>query len=703
MLDGERDDRRFEKFTADLFSIRDGIDYETTAATGDTGVDAEAQRTLAKGVAVVCATTQAAGHRAKAKADVEKQIARSRHLVRLHICFSKDLAKSVLDEIRADAAKRLPAAEVEVHGQSGLCDLAFRYQKAFLESYSRELAEHALWLKGKADDDDDDNQVNILRVAITTVFEPEMAKQRQAILDTLIVTALADGKPKTTAQLNASVAAGLKLARPPLPGYLLATLESLRGRAVITRSPNGFKLTDAGYELRDAMIAKGARSSMDGRTAFRSLLGDLDEESLSQAEFSKLWLALQRQFTHLFLNNGLRVIGELQAMLRSDEGDPGTGTSTGILSRAVQGALDDIAMLRLRPPAARRVAEVLGEMLGNRHSPAFRWISELGVKYIVVCALGLDPELEQRVRDRIANWVVIPDTHVVLSYICKGDEGHAACAAVLKQLHRFECEIWAMQPVLEEAVHHAEIAADSFEEWLERVRQKQREYPELRAAELLQASDNAFVKGFAAEIDTSVRRSEWTEYIGQFKGQGKFEIGPLARVLEAEIGAIRIDDDGNIRSVGRAYAQKLLNPDHRPVDSTATLRCEWDGRLLASCVVRRRLLASNRRAIIVSDSDRLRTSMYSMINPDKRAGIKVVEPAALAYSLAFTPGTSVNLECVRHFLFSGNVNLPEYLLAGSVLAEAFLKAPRFLRVSTLNDRIEDALVSPGGAAPHPRS
>ena len=34
IIEGDRDDRRFEKFTADLFSTIEGIQYETTAPTG---------------------------------------------------------------------------------------------------------------------------------------------------------------------------------------------------------------------------------------------------------------------------------------------------------------------------------------------------------------------------------------------------------------------------------------------------------------------------------------------------------------------------------------------------------------------------------------------------------------------------------------------------------------------------------------------
>jgi hypothetical protein len=687
-------DRRFERFCADLFSVRDGISYETTAPTGDEGVDARAQVTLAEGVSVVCATTQRKGVKIKAISDVDKQARREKRLARLHICVAQDVNEATLDEIREYAAQHLPRTEIEVHGRSGLSDIAFRYQRPFLDNYRRELDEHTLWLKQKSDDFEDVNQVNLLRIAVTTVFDPEILKQRQLITDSLIITALGDGTPKTAQQISATVANGLKLERAPHSSYLLTSIESLCQRFLLEKTRFGLRLTRLGHELREQLIAQGVTSSLDGRAAFRALLGELPAGSLTAEDFSRLWRAVQLKLSKLFLNNGLRVVAELQSIAAGEPNAVAPVGPGGILSSAVYGLLADVEGLHLNDLVANRVAEVLREMLVNNQTDAFRWISELGIKYVVICSLGLDPELERRLQEQVANWILIPDTHVVLSYLCPGDEGHESCVAILEQLRRLGTSIWAMEPVVEEAAHHAGIADRSYRDWFERVRQVRINIPDAQPTDLLQETDNAFVKGFAHTVGGSFNQSDWSDYIQQFRGPGGHDFWPLTEILEQEVGCQFKEDAPEVANVGRAFASTVLQLNEREVSPATTLRCEWDGRLLASVVIYRKSESATRRLIVMSDSDRLRQFLYKNVTPDRRHGLKIADPAAIACALAVVPGTSVNLNCVRHFLFNAGVLLPEYLYESSTLAQAFSSA-RVLRNPALRERLEEAIMSSG--------
>jgi hypothetical protein len=63
-----------------------------------------------------------------------------------------------------------------------------------------------------------------------------------------------------------------------------------------------------------------------------------------------------------------------------------------------------------------------------------------------------------------------------------------------------------------------------------------------------------------------------------------------------------------------------------------------------------------------------------------------------ACALAAVPGTSVNLECVRHFLFSGSVTFSSATRPDEMLMNAFLKTPKLLRRSALVTGIEDAIM-----------
>jgi hypothetical protein len=690
-IEKDSNDLRFEKFAADLFSYRDGIAYETTAPTGDQGIDARAQLTLREGVSIICATTQRKGFRAKAESDIDKNAGRPRRIARLHVCFSQDLSEETLQSIKSYAGNKLPHAEVEVHGRSGLTDLAFRYQRPFTDNYGRELDEYTLWLTEKSDDDDDANEVNLLRVAVTTVFHPEIVKQRELLTESLVITALGDGSEKQSEEITAAVASGLKLERAPQFSYLVSAIESLKGRGLVNRTRRGFKLTDAGHSFRDQLLAQGVSSSLDGRTAFRDLLGEFQSDVLSNHDFSRLWRAVQQRLSRLSLNNGLKVIAELQSISQQNDPSVSTAGATGILSATVHALLDEIDALRLNDRVAKRAAEVLREMLANHHCRAFRWLSELAVKYVVICSLGLDPEIERRIRDRVRTWVIIPDTHVVLSYLCGGDEGHESCNAVLTQLKKLEGSIWLIKAVLEETAHHAVIADESFRDWVERVRDIQKRFPDTNPSEVLYESDNAFVKGFAAVMGNSLVPSMWSDYICQFRGHHAKDVVALARTLEEELSAEYKEEQSQVVETGRAFAQVLLRPDYHEVGKFSTLRCEWDGRLLASVVLYRQTEPSGRKLIIVSDSDRLRGFLARHVNPDRKHGLKVTDPAAIACALAVVPGSSVNLDCVRHFLFNARISLPAYLYESNVLAQAFTSA-RVLRNAALRDRLDDALI-----------
>jgi hypothetical protein len=683
------DDRRFEKFTADLFSSRDGISYETTAPTGDGGVDARAPVRLVEGVAVVCATVQRKGFKTKAIADIDKNVASLSKIVRLHVCFGQDVKEETLQEVRKYAVSKLPHADIEVHGRTGLSDIAFRYQGPFLDNYRRELEEHTLWLLEKSDEHEDPNQVNLLRIAVTTVFHPEIIKQRELLLESLVVTALSSSA-KSVDEIAVAVAEGLKLQRAPQKSFLLASIASLEVRGIIEKAKSRLRLTSLGYNLRDQLVAQGVSSSLDARAAFFRLLGELPSNALTADEFSRLWRTIQLRLSKLFLHNGLRVVEELQAIAADGNTDASPAQSA-LLSSAIHGILDEIENLRLNERVSKRIAEVLRQMLTNSKADAFQWLSELGVKYVVICSLGLDPELERRIRERVASWVVIPDTHVILSYLCVGDEGHDACDAILKQLHHLGGTIWAMEPVVEEAIHHAVIADASFRDWNERIRCLKNDYPDLNHADVLQQTDNAFVKGFAHVAAAPIKQSDWFEYIQQFRGVSGRDPSILSDALAQELNCEYKQDLPEVAEVGRAFAKTVLHADEREVSSSATLRCEWDGRLLASTVLYRKLEPVTRRFIIASDSDRLRHFLYKNVVPERRYGLKIADPSSIACALAMVPGTSANLNCVRHFLFNGNISLPGYLYESNKLAEAF-RAARVLRNPALRDRLDAAML-----------
>jgi hypothetical protein len=702
-ISADRDDRRFERFVADLFSARDGISYETTAPTGDRGIDGRVDDE--SGISIVCATTQSRDFKRKGMSDIDKVRDLSMRVARLHVCFSKDVKEETLHELTKYANAQLGTKkrlknQVEAHGLSGLVDLAFRYQRPFLDNYSRDLDDHAIWWKRLSDhgEDEEQNEVNLLRIALTTVFDPDVLKQRTRITDNLVITALADGLPRSLREINLAVTKGLKLDQAPWQSYIVAAVESLRGRQLIAEQHEKYRLTDEGHALRDELIARGAASSYEGRREFEILLGNVRGQRLPVEMFSKVWRLVQERFARLFLSNGLRVLAELHAIASTTK--DAAEANLRLLPSTISGLLDELRQFDLPREVLDQIARVLAQMLHDTTSGGFRWISELGTKYVVICSLGLDPELERRIHERVARWTVVPDTHVLLSYLCRGDEGHAACHAILAQLARLESNICLAQAALEESAHHAEIADRCFIEWCDRVRLARQTIPNAKLLDLLHSRDSAFVKGFAAEAGDAFRPSDWGQYIRQFRGSRPRDVTSLGRLLQRELRAIPIPDDGMIVAGAKAFAERVTHAEYRNESTNAesrTLRIEWDARLLAACLEWKQRTNDARQVIILSDSDALRRMFYRNVAPERRASLKISDPGTVALALAVAPGTSVNLECLRHFLFGGQIKLSEELQANNFLAKAFGDSIRFLRGSALRDRLDDALVPAGGA------
>jgi hypothetical protein len=688
IIEGDSDDLRFETFCADIFSEREGIDYETTAQGGDLGTDARGTMRLTKGSARICATTEKRGFRAKAEWDIDRLALQGTAVARLHICFSRAVKEEVLREMEKYARQKFPDAEdIEAHSSPGLSDIAFRDQRPFLDNYARELAEQQLWLRGQIDEGDEGtDQVNVLRIALTTVFHPEITRQKELITQNMVLTALESGESKNVTDINAIIAQGLGLQRPPLAGYIVSAVDALMKDGLVETTPRGIRLTTAGSSRLEKLVALGAKASLDAKASFKFLLGSVEKDELTAAQFSRVWRSVQRHLSNLFLNNGLRVVGELQRLASGESGS----SSPLLLTSALQHILDEVFDLELPIDLQERIVAVVRDMLQNAHSPAFQWISDLGIKYVVICALGLDPRLEQRIRDRVSQWVVVPDTHVVLSYLCTGDEGYGTCWLLLRQLHRLQGVIWLCQAVAEECTNHAEISAESFFDWYERVRIFRKEHPREKVTpyELIDPADNAFIKGFAHRVGEEFTMSDWRWHLSQFVSARTLDTTKITSLLHGEIGAEYKPDNDMIRRLGAILAGPAARSSS--ADKEYTQKCEWDGKLLASCVLNKSTI--DRRLLIVSDSERIRKVFQEHITAELKEGISITDAASLSYALSIVPGTSVTLECVKHCLFGRRLTLDDGQVSRAVLTSYSTSPVRILRHKGLLHQLDEELI-----------
>lgn len=690
LLSGDRDDRKFEQFCADVFTEMEGVQYETTSRGGDLGRDAKSDFLPEGGVARICATIQRNGWVAKAKSDIDKVSRSALHINRLRLCTNQSVKEAQLDEILSYAqSKLLNCKSITAHALSGMTDLAFRRQRVIRASYSREIDEQAIWFQRHArEDDDDERSLSLLRVALSTLFSPDVVQMRQRLLRTLVANALSDGEKDTIKGLGMRAAAAMKLGSIPERSFWLNALQELEVSGFVKKEGSWYSLTSPGIAHVDELVELGTESSLTGRAAVKELFEKNGEPLLSNDAFSSLWSVIQRNVEELFLMNGLAVVEEVRQLLS------GTTKPSAIplLTRLIGKLITHVTSMQLSLQVEADVVRVLQDMFVQQDSEAFDWMSKLAAKYLVLASVGLDASFQRELAERASFWVIVPDTHVMLSYLCEGDEGHAAAKIVLSQLNKLQAEIQATDPVLEETLHHAALATHNFREYFDRLTAAIKLDNTLSPLAVVHPTDNAFVKGFASVVELPVSKAKWIEYLGQFLNADEKDVSSLLATLKAELRITYMEDTADIISVGEAYANQIFGSMPSDEIGISTLRCKWDGRLLAGVLVRGKTYPAVRRTIIVSESSRVRTTVTQHLGEPQKKLVKVVALDALSFALASMPGTTVNLECVRHFLFgaSGMIRLDH--VSTRVLISASSGTERLLLRHGLHRRLEDKIL-----------
>jgi hypothetical protein len=128
----------------------------------------------------------------------------------------------------------------------------------------------------------------------------------------------------------------------------------------------------------------------------------------------------------------------------------------------LSGLIHDIELMGFSDLVTLAVCDAV-RSFGDASDQAFVWLSRIAVKYLVLCTLGLDPEVELQLHRKFATWTVCPDTHMIISYLCEGDEGHTQSKSVFESLLAVNVKILVTQAVAEEAAHHASISHTNLE------------------------------------------------------------------------------------------------------------------------------------------------------------------------------------------------------------------------------------------------
>ncbi len=643
ILTRESDDRRLEEFSADVFSAIEGWRYTTTAPTSDRGRDAYAE--LVNGFALICGTVTKAASKIKGKIreDIDKQHDSPMSIRRFHYCTTYSLDEDSRDELKAYGKANLtPGAIVRIQGLTQMVDFAYHKQEIFASHYSRELASIESLYRRSVEGELHQKRNDVLRIVLGCTFHPEIRQQREAVIRHLILLALEEEKPKDIENIITRVGAELSLEHAPRHSFVAEGLQRLIDDSEVIEKPSGYIITAKGVVSVQSQIAAAAAASLDGRKFFLDRLGAASM-ALTPSRKSEVWDSIQFNLAERFILSGMRFVEDLRQL-----GGAFVASSTLPEFQAfISETKRDIQQLGYSDDINQSLASAV-DCFGDPSDEAFTWLTQTAVKYLVLCTLGLDPEVERQVHKRFSAWTFCPDTHILLSYICEGDEGHTRCESVLTTLHKLNAEILILQAVVEETAHHAVIARKNLEEVESRYFSARRNDPSIHPYAVIRSSDNAYVKYFAFLCGESWKRSEWQNFIGSYFQVGTDYAAPLRRLLANELAAKHLTETKMIREAATAFSEQTLSR-REDVNEDETHKNDCDVRLIASAILHATNLPSGRRLIIVTDSKSIRRFHERMPVSSKQA-MNLTRPATLAYALMLVPGSHMNLKTVQGFI-----------------------------------------------------
>jgi len=402
------------------------------------------------------------------------------------------------------------------------------------------------------------------------------------------------------------------------------------------------RLTTRGADAARALLDDARSRLLNGRRTFyeelkRGLSGPLSDDA-----FDLLWVRLQDGLAELFHREGMAVV---RAIL-----DPSPDNAGSTVVPMMGNLAARVIPTHLTPKQAVELGHaVLAVITGDTKTRA--WLSQVAATFVSLCALGLHPEAQQELLDRLRLWSLIVDNHVVISFLCRGEDDHDGVKRILEAWRKLGREISTCDAVLEEAAYHAFIADRCYQEmW--------REFATMDKNAAGEAIRNAFVRSFfLLNVPGGFDQKRWQAYLFNYAGKDQFDCSKMKSFLINGGWAVVDDTQFPRAAVEQVQAGLDVTPSrHVRLNKSGGIermrRNEWDARTALAGVHRIvEKQSSGGNVIIVTKSRAIRTAC-DWVGKTSPFKVSVMTVGALGYAMALTPGLSVSLVHIRDLLFN---------------------------------------------------
>ena len=662
----------FERFCVKHYTAAEGILYVPTSYNYDNGRDARTEFNVrGRGTSYICSSCATADVEAKAEDDLKMLLRHDARPGKVRFCFTAAITEVKRDRILKAVRKLAPDALAEVVGVVQLEESIQRSPAAFEEVFDTELKAveryHTL-------PDRRGNCVPAMRAALSTQLNPDAVALRIGILKGMILDCLSAFSPCSSQELCGHITANLALQTPVHDAFLAVAMKELKEEKLIDSESGRFRLTAGGsHEIEIRQLAASGRV-LAGCTAVRKVLEQAVGKTIPSKDFNAIWRMIEDGLANLFQQHGLAIARGIAEMANGQFPGGMADPKTDLLADGLRAIASRIRMLNLKTGLATSVADVVPFALSDPESPGFEWITDLCILYIAGCSLGLDPDAQEQIAKGIRTWEMIPDTHILLSALGKGEDNHDAVKQVVDGWKAVGGQLYAAEPVVEEVGHHAEIAWRKLRQWRDDNRGRRGGTSKRSRAESL-PSDNVFLRSYKHVAGPRATPGGACEYLSNFLAENERGCSRLKRVVVEEIGFELLPHSHSGKAFAMLIAKELIADRLRGASGDDDVRsfkrrCDSDGSLVAILAKRRRAVAGKARFVaIVSLSSRLRNVCERHIG---ELGMQsaVVSLSRLTFALALLPRASMSLAGLRAVLFDahfGRQVSPSYELAKRVL------------------------------------
>lgn len=642
ILEDEPAPIRFEDFCSDLLTEVDGIDYVGTSRSWDLARDGRSLPITAEGQCgyICCTTGKELGE--KPRSDLTRMVQHACPAA-IYFCTTQLCSEDHLEAIEKTIRSIAPDVDkITVLGAYQLVPLIQRHPTPFQRRYAAELLEHADFLSQTSCDPQHDEVLG-MQVALATQFDDNAQILRTQLIRRLVLRALTDGTSRTVGAIAKAVSDSLRLPRIIHPEYFREALTELVGVGLIMETTGIFTISEAGHEaVADDQTAANS-GVIRGKTAVRTAIEQLLETPIDEASFEQLWTHLLDEFANIFFAQGLKIIQAISSL--THDASPSTPRQT--FGELLDGMRRRITQLGVGGARSHAVAQAVVDLFSERDSEAFSWLTEIAVKYVNLCSLGLEPTAQQQVSSRLKDLNLVLDTDIVLSYLSEGERPHKAIQETLNRWRDIGGKVIVVPPVLEEATYHAWISEFEYKEvW--------RQLASFAPEEMPRYVKNAFVRAFFFAAKGRFEPTRWGYFISEYRGHDSTDTTKMHDILQD--GGFTVEDDLQIDSGFADEVRKRIYEIRGIAEGThirkqVADKVNRDGQIVGYLHASRSQKPSPHHTTVIVSSSPILQKAASGFSQQLGEPSPVWPIGALAYLVSLIPGVRLTLGVLRNCLF----------------------------------------------------